>query len=278
MLSRIEKDPMQKFAQQIYKYPRTQHIQGSRLQPGDEDLESVPFDQIAGRHLVVEEKMDGANCGISFSPDRELQLQSRGHYLTGGRREKHFDIFKTWAGTHAAALYDVLGDRYVMYGEWLYAKHTVYYNRLPHYFMEFDILDTATGTYLSTPARKNLLQPLDIVRSVKVLHQGPIERIQDLTAHLGPSHFIGEGHMEQLGQRAREQGLDAERAKAETDPTATMEGLYIKVEENGAVAGRFKYVRASFLTTVMASESHWLNRPIIANLLVEGVDLFGGWS
>ena len=27
----------------IHKYPRTQHMEGSRLQPGDEDLEAVPF-------------------------------------------------------------------------------------------------------------------------------------------------------------------------------------------------------------------------------------------
>ncbi len=267
---------MQKFAQQIHKYPRTRHIEGSRLQIGDEDLESVPFKQIAGRHLVVEEKMDGANCGISFSPDGDLLLQSRGHYLTGGKREKHFDLFKTWAGTHTAALYNVLRDRYVIYGEWLYAKHTIYYNRLPHYFMEFDILDTATGTFLSTPARRMLLQPLDFVCSVKVLHKGILERLQDLTSHLGPSHFIGDGHMDQLRNRARNQGLNAERAQRETDPTSTMEGLYIKVEENGIVTDRFKYVRTGFLTTVMNSESHWLNRPIISNLLAEDCDLFGG--
>src|SRR5512147_1209569 len=109
---------------QIRKYPRTQHIEGSRLQPGDEDLEAVPFRDIAGRHLVVEEKIDGANCGISFSPGGELLLQSRGHYLTGGARERHYNLFKQWASTHAAAIYDRLGDRYVLYGEWLYAKHT----------------------------------------------------------------------------------------------------------------------------------------------------------
>ena len=71
----------------IHKYPRTHRIEGSRLQPGDEDLDAVPFDTIAGRQLVVEEKMDGANCGISFNPSGELLLQSRGHYLTGGGRD-----------------------------------------------------------------------------------------------------------------------------------------------------------------------------------------------
>ena len=46
---------------QLYKYPRAPHIEGSRLQPGDEDLESIPFDALRRRFLVVEEKVDG--CG-----------------------------------------------------------------------------------------------------------------------------------------------------------------------------------------------------------------------
>ena len=41
----------------IIKYPRTPHIQGSRLQPGDEDLRQRPFSDIAGRHVVLEEKI-----------------------------------------------------------------------------------------------------------------------------------------------------------------------------------------------------------------------------
>lgn len=57
---------------QILKYPGTQHIEGSRCQPGDEDLNNVPFKRIANRFIVVEEKVDGANCGISFSEEGEL--------------------------------------------------------------------------------------------------------------------------------------------------------------------------------------------------------------
>ena len=50
----------------LLKYPRTPHLEGSRLQPGDHDLVSVPFADLAGRFLVVEEKLDGANSAISF--------------------------------------------------------------------------------------------------------------------------------------------------------------------------------------------------------------------
>ena len=66
----------------IQKYPRTQHIEGSRPQPGDEDLKSVPFATLAGRYLVVEEKLDGANAGICFDEAGQLRLQSRGHFNT----------------------------------------------------------------------------------------------------------------------------------------------------------------------------------------------------
>src|SRR5947207_15347661 len=117
----------------LHKYPRTHHLEGSRLQPGDEDSQRVPFAALAGRRLVVEEKMDGANAGLSFDADGRLWLQSRGHFLTGGPREKHFNLFKQWAHTLAPDLWPLLGPRFVMYGEWLYAKHTVFYDALPDY-------------------------------------------------------------------------------------------------------------------------------------------------
>ena len=103
----------------IIKYPRTPHLAGSRLQPGDEDLSQVPFSCLAGRRLTVEEKVDGANSAVSFGPEGQLLLQSRGHYLTGGWRERHYALFKTWAQAHQGALRSALGSRYVLYGEWL---------------------------------------------------------------------------------------------------------------------------------------------------------------
>ena len=51
-----------------------------------------------------------------------------------------------------------------------------------------------------------------------------------------------------------------------------MEGLYIKVEENGQVAARMKYVRAAFLQCVDFSEQHWIDKPIIPNQLAVPVE------
>lgn len=260
---------------ELYKYPRTQHLQGSRLQPGDEDLESVPFSALVGRHLVIEEKMDGANAAISFSQSGELLLQSRGHYLTGGNRERHFALFKQWGYAVGHLLRPVLQDRYVLYGEWLFAKHTIFYDQLPHYFLEFDLLDRVTMSFLSTERRHELLANLPIV-SVKVLAAGKMNQQERMTRMVGSSYFISPNHRQRLRELSEAQGLSAARVLAESDPSGLMEGLYIKVEEDGVVKGRYKYVRTSFLTSVIQSESHWLARPIVPNQLADGVDIFVG--
>jgi len=258
----------------MIKYPRTPHVQGSRLQPGDEDLTQISFEALKGKHLVVEEKVDGANSAVSFDQNGELLLQSRGHYLIGGYRERHYNLMKQWANVHKDAFHDVLGSRYIMYGEWLYAKHTVYYDALPHYFLEFDILDRETGTFLDTYSRHRILEGLPVV-SVPVLAEGSFRSREALTALLGPSKFITADHRESLRRTSRQLGLDEERQCRETDATDTMEGLYIKVEENGCVTDRMKFVRASFTQTVEVSQTHWLDRPIVPNGLICSVeDLF----
>ncbi len=259
---------------EIYKYPRTAHIEGSGIQRGDDDLDVVPFRMLLQKHLVVEEKMDGANSAVSFAEDGQLLLQSRGHYLLGGEREKQFHLFKTWAHIYTAALWDLLGSRYIMYGEWLYAKHTVFYTDLPHYFLEFDIFDRVTGEFLSTERRQAMLALTPCVVSVKVLYVGQCASKQALTALLTHSHFISDDHLTLLRLLCVEKRLDPEQIFKETDSSPLMEGLYIKVEDEGVVIARYKYVRANFLQAVIDSGSHWLDRPQLANRLKAGTQLF----
>lgn len=227
----------------IRKYPRTPHLSGSRLQPGDDDLPVIARDLLGGVRLVIEEKLDGSNSGISFDEHGALLLQSRGHILTGGPRERQFDLFKRWANRHSGALYETLGTRYTLYGEWLYARHTIPYDRLPHYFLEFDILDRETGDFLDTPRRHAMLRG-GPVQSVPVLGCDTADRLEE---YVGQSRYSS-----------------SER----------MEGLYLKHEEQGRVVARYKYVRPGFLQAVADSGSHWMDRPIEPNQLAHGVDLF----
>lgn len=258
----------------LLKYPRTPHLEGSRLQPGDSAVDQTPLAKLAGRHVAIEEKVDGANAGVSFSADAQLQLQSRGHFLTGGSREKHFNQLKQWASAHEDALFDVLGTRYLMFGEWMFAKHSMFYDALPHMFLEFDVFDKEEGVFLSTARRRALLDPLPVV-SVPVLFEGPApNKLEDLRQWVGLSVARTSQWEHSLAEEAKRRNLDVARVTEQTDLDPCMEGLYVKVEDDYQVLERYKFVRASFTQTLLDQDEHWLKRPVVANSLRPGVDLF----
>ena len=262
--------PIQSLA--ILKYPRTPHLEGSRLQPGDEGHEHVPLASLRGQQAVVEEKLDGANVGISFTEGGELLLQSRGHYLGGGR-ERHFTLLKQWASAHEARLLERLEDRYVMYGEWLHAKHSVSYDVLPHWFCEFDVYDRRDGVFLSKPRRQTLLAGSPVL-SVPVVHEGELPAsVKALRALVRPSLAKSlrwkEAFEESVSARASTSHWPGSR------PTSRCsEGLYVKVENEREVLGRFKWVRPDFVQTILDSGSHHSTRPLIPNGLAAGADIF----
>ncbi len=258
------------------KYPRTPHLAGSKLQEGDHDLEQVAIGSLSGGAFVWEEKVDGANAAFSFNASGEAQLQSRGHVLRGGAREAQFNLFKAWVETHQDPFRRVIGTRYVVYGEWCFAKHTVFYDRLPHYFLEFDVFDRDTGRFLSTPARHGLLEGLPIV-PVPVVHEGRVRDMRSIRSLMTRSLYKSPTWREALAERAQATRQDPARVVAETDASDLAEGLYLKHEQDGQVIGRYKFVRADFLQAIAASGSHWQERPIIANGLAPGVDIFA-WS
>ena len=153
----------------------------------------------------------------------------------------------------------------------MYAKHTVFYDALPDYFMEFDIFDRERGVFLDTDSRRKITEPMQIISSVPVLGRGIFRTKESILSHLGNSLYITENHIETLKALSEKQKLDVERQVRETDPSLTMEGLYIKVEADGIVQDRMKFVRNSFYQCVNESGSHWQQRPIIPNQLAKKV-------
>ena len=266
----------------ILKYPRTPHLEGSRLQPGDEAGGQLALASLAGRHAVIEEKLDGANAAVSFTGAGELRLQSRGHALAGGGRERQFAPLWRWARAHEGALLERLEDRYVMYGEWLYAKHSVSYDALPHWFCEFDVFDRVAGVFLSTPRRRALLAGSPVV-SVPVLCEGPMPRsVKALRSMVGPSLAKTARWQDAFEGAVRRQGLDLALAWKQTDRSTLAEGLYAKLEDEVQVLARAKWVRPDFVQTILESGSHHSARPIVPNGLAAGVDLYApvpavGW-
>ncbi len=252
--------------ERILKYPRTPHLKGSSIQDGDEDLSQIPFESILGKYIVIEEKVDGANVGISFDENGELLLQSRGHYLRGGSREKHYDLFKKWANNSINELFELLGSRYIAYGEWLYAKHKIYYDALPHYFMEFDIFDKESKKFLSTEKRTEMLKG-SFIKSVPVLASGVFKSKEEILSYLQKSLYISVNARNNLIETVEKIGANVEEVLSQTQEGNFAEGLYIKVEEDGEVKDRMKFVRYGYKQTKSVESQDWFSKAIIPNKL-----------
>ena len=137
----------------------------------------------------------------------------------------------------------------------MYAKHSVHYRALPHYFFEFDIYDKRAGVFLDLATRLAMLDGTTI-RTVPVVHRGASTEA-DLRALIGPSAFDG--------------AFD-DPVTGKTD--AIMEGLYLRTEAKGRVTGRAKLVRPEFVERVKQSE-HWQHQALVPNRLADGA---GVWS
>jgi hypothetical protein len=208
---------------------------------------------IADPSLIVEEKVDGTNVGIHFGSDGEMVLQCRGHLITEGMHPQ-YDLFKQWTTVKRSALEERLQDRYILFGEWMYARHSVHYRGLPHYFFEFDIYDKEAGVFLSLDLRTALLEGANI-QTVPVVHRGAIAKDQ-LASLVGPSRFD-----------ARFENPVTGRADD------LMEGLYVRTESARAVTARAKYVRFEFVEKIKQS-THWQHQAVVPNMLKEGADIW----
>jgi hypothetical protein len=237
------------------KYPRTPHLFGSKGTDDDKHLgeaESLRF--LGDPSLLVEEKLDGTNVGLHFTTGGEMALQCRGHLIAEGMHPQ-YDLFKQWASVKRPLLEERLADRYILFGEWLYARHSIHYRGLPHYFFEFDLHDKQAGSFLSLERRLTLLEGTGL-HTVPVIHAGPLDRGR-LGALIGPSRFDGEFDNPLTGRDDR-----------------LMEGLYLRTEAGGVVTGRAKFVRPEFVERVKRSE-HWQHRAMTPNRLRDDADL---WS
>ena len=236
------------------KYPRTPHLFGSKGTDDDKHLgevESTKF--IADGSLIVEEKIDGTNVGIHFSNKGELVLQCRGHLITEGMHPQ-YDLFKQWATVKRYVLEQRLENRFILFGEWVYARHSVFYRQLTHYFFEFDIYDKDRNAFLDLNHRSALLEGTGL-QTVPVLHSGPLNRT-DLEELLGPSSF--ESHFENpLTKRVDN----------------LMEGIYLRTEAEGVVTGRAKIVRPEFVEKVKQS-IHWQYQAMVPNELADNADIW----
>lgn len=219
----------------FFKFPTTPHlaILGDVQVRGDKVMSEFERNDFLMHELVVEEKVDGANLGISFDPDGKIHAQNRGNYLhlpgTGQWKK-----LAEWLALKTDVLFEQLTDGYILFGEWCYAKHSVVYDRLPDWFLGFDIFDKSTARFFSCNRRDGIFKAMGISQ-VPQIDRG---------------HFTLAKLRELLSQSQL------------SDKPA--EGLYLRIDQGDWLFQRAKLVRPAFIQSV---EQHWSRSSIRPNRL-----------
>jgi hypothetical protein len=222
--------------EEFHKFPHTPHLLwlGAGSPRDDKVLKPAEVTEFLSGEVIVEEKVDGANLGISLAPDGRVRAQSRGNYLAPGRSHAQWNPLWPWLAEHRAGLEDGLRGGLILYGEWCHAKHTVPYDALPDWFLGFDIFEVASGRFWSADRRNDWLRRKGLV-SVPEVKRGSVQlkKLPFLLANSAVGHI-------------------------------PMEGIYLRRDQDGWLQARAKVVSTAFRQQI---EEHWTRRPVTPNQL-----------
>ncbi|WP_096701274.1 RNA ligase family protein [Magnetospirillum sp. 15-1] len=221
----------------FFRFPRIPHLVGlgTGFTRDDKVLSGSEADALLAREVVIEEKLDGANLGLSVGPDGGLRLQNRGQYLVPPYSGQ-FDKANAWLGLHRDQLAAKLGHGEILFGEWCAARHSLTYDQLPDWFLVFDVYDKREARFWSTPRRNALAARLGLA--------------------VVPLIGVGRSNLTELKQM-----VIGEPSRVRTGP---MEGVVIRNETRDWLEARAKLVRPDF---TQAIGEHWRRRRIEWNRL-----------
>lgn len=198
--------------------------------------------------LVIEEKVDGANVGITIHEGQPL-VRNRNYILNKGYGRKDTPAKKqyaplwNWFYSNAYKFLELekfLGFTPSVYGEWLYARHTIEYDRLPDFFIAYDIYNPDERKWLAPDRYRVALQEAGFF-VVPKLAWGPVST-------------------DELKM------LRDERSEFST--ISQREGLYLKTATGPYgleyCGTRLKMVRNAFIT-----DDHWNNKTLVSNTVVK---------
>eukprot|EP00928_Gymnodinium_smaydae_P085518 TRINITY_DN68_c2_g1_i1.p1 TRINITY_DN68_c2_g1~~TRINITY_DN68_c2_g1_i1.p1 ORF type:complete len:773 (+),score=140.74 TRINITY_DN68_c2_g1_i1:74-2392(+) len=233
-----------------FKFPTTPHVldltNGRALTESDRLLDADEAKQFFdGRTVVIaEEKIDGANLGISLTENYEPRYQNRAHYVSSSYATQ-WKALDAWWDENGWAICQLLEPEVeILFGEWVWARHSVSYTRLPAYFVAFDIYNKRTGRFCSARERDRRLEGFNIPIVPRICERA----------------FNGRGDLEQL--------LELQSAYSD----GPLEGVYLRIDEPISQGGglylakRGKVVRADFVQTI-EDGGHWTHRKVERNSL-----------
>jgi ATP-dependent RNA circularization protein (DNA/RNA ligase family) len=222
----------------FFRFPHIPHLVwlGSGTPRDDKLLPTAEANALLSGEVAIEEKLDGANLGVSIDEDGRMRLQNRGQYLMppyGGQ----FTRVTAWVKRHQDELAPALGNDLILFGEWCAARHSVVYDHLPDWFLAFDIYDRAVGRFWSSARRDAWLNRLRLpIVPMLARRRATLAEVKAI-AMTGVSRF----------------------------GTNALEGVIIRRESADFLDQRAKVVRPDF---AQAIGEHWRSRRIEWNAVV----------
>ncbi len=219
---------------QIIKFPRTKHLINLGAMSRDDLLfSSKELEKFLSMELIVEEKVDGANLGIFLDKTTmKIMVQNRSHYVNSSYHEQ-FKSLDKWILTHSPELFEIFEkNEYILYGEWIFFKHSIHYTKIPDYFLLFDIYDRTANKFL--PRNKvNEIISSTTISQVPVIAQGKFT-------------------LDQLKKYAKSQSNFYD---------GLVEGIYVRSIDSDQTTNRGKIVRSDFI----AGNEHWTKNKYVQN-------------
>lgn len=220
---------------EYFKFPSTKHIvlpENERIRK-DKVMSDEDIAEMLRHELIIEEKVDGANLGISFNDNGDICLQNRGDWLLPPW-EGQWEKLKVWIDRRQDSLFNTILDKYILFGEWCYATHSIHYNKLPDYFIGFDLYDKENGHFLSVERRNEMCN----VMGITVIHQCARGKytLKELFSFFGQSYY-GDN---------------------------MCEGIYVRWDDGEWLKRRAKLVRNDFRQSM---EEHWSKKSMQINCL-----------
>lgn len=220
----------------IVKFPRTKHLYNLGAVTRDDLM--VPPDDIEiflKSQLYLEEKIDGANLGIQIK-DFNLVAQNRSHYVNSSYHSQ-FKPLDKWLIDHSQDLWEILqDDTKILYGEWVYAKHSIHYTKLPDYFIAYDLWDMVEKRFYSRKRLETILANTSI-KCVPLICSNTFDSMNQILKFVtGESQFYD----------------------------GPIEGVYIRICDSMWLSHRAKIVRNDFLS----GNEHWTKNIMIVNKIL----------
>lgn len=147
-----------------------------------------------GDHIIVEEKIDGANFSFRYDAEKD-QICSFSRRVELHAKNTLFGAWEWSQKLDKKKIAEFLGSNLIMFAEWL-APHTVKYPDEKYFNAYcFDIMNAETEQYLPQEHVKKIVQDLGL-SYVPVFYDGPFtswEALEDLVGRTELGGEYGEG-------------------------------------------------------------------------------------